>query len=222
MLPLDLSDLNSIPDKIKQILEIFDHVDILINNGGISVRSDIVSSSVDIDIKVMLVNYFGSVAMTKHVLPSMIQRQEGQIVFVSSVQGKFAIPNRSAYAASKHAMQAFADSLRAEVHKDNVGVLLVSPGYINTALSLNALTSTGRAHGITDSETASGMSPEKASEEILKAVLMKQKDVVIAPLFIRFVAKLRHFLPEIYFWAMQKRAKKLANKMELDALNKRD
>lgn len=65
VLPLDLSDLNSIPDKIKQILEIFDHVDILINNGGISVRSDIVSSSVDIDIKVMLVNYFGSVAMTK-------------------------------------------------------------------------------------------------------------------------------------------------------------
>ncbi|KAJ6641461.1 Dehydrogenase/reductase SDR family protein 7-like [Pseudolycoriella hygida] len=222
VLPLDLSDLNAIPEKIQKILEIHDHVDILINNGGISVRSDIVSSSVDIDIKVMLVNYFGSVAMTKHVLPSMIKRKEGQIVFVSSVQGKFAIPNRSAYAASKHAMQAFSDSLRAEVHKDNVKVLIVSPSYINTALSLNALTSTGRAHGMTDSETASGMSPEKASEDILKAVLMQQKDVIIAPLFIRFVAKLRHLFPEIYFWAMQKRAKKLAIKMELDEANKKD
>lgn len=158
----------------------------------------------------------------QQVLPSMIQRKAGQIVFVSSVQGKFAIPNRSAYAASKHAMQAFSDSLRAEVHKDNIKVLIVSPGYINTALSLNALTSTGRAHGITDSDTASGMSPEKASADILKAVLMQQKDVVIAPMFIRFVAKLRHFLPEIYFWAMQKRAQKLANKMELDAANKGD
>lgn len=222
VLPLDLSDLNSIPEKIKQVLEIFDHVDILINNGGISVRSDIVSSSVDIDIKVMLVNYFGSVAMTKHVLPSMIQRKQGQIIFVSSVQGKFAIPNRSAYAASKHAVQAFSDSLRAEVHKDNIKVLIVSPGYINTALSLNALTSTGRAHGITDADTASGMSPEKASEDILKAVLMQQKDVVIAPLYIRLVAKLRHFLPEIYFWVMQKRAKTLARKMEAEAINKAD
>lgn len=152
----------------------------------------------------------------------MIQRKEGQIVFVSSVQGKFAIPNRSAYAASKHAMQAFADSLRAEVHKDNVGVLIVSPGYINTALSLNALTANGRAHGITDADTASGMSPERASEEILKAVLLQQKDVVIAPLFIRFVAKLRHFFPDIYFWAMQKRAKKLAHKMELEAANNKN
>lgn len=140
----------------------------------------------------------------------MIQRKEGQIVFVSSVQGKIAIPNRSAYAASKHAIQAFSDTLRAEVHKDNIKVLIVSPGYINTAISLNALTSTGRSHGITDSETASGMSPEKVSEDILKAVLMQEKDVVIAPLFLRLVTKLRHFLPEVYFWAMQKRAKKLA------------
>lgn len=141
----------------------------------------------------------------------MIQRREGQIVFVSSVQGKFAIPNRSAYAASKHAMQAFADSLRAEVHKDNVKVLIVSPGYINTALSLNALTSTGRAHGITDSETASGMSPEKASEDILKAVLMQQKDVVIAPLFIRFVAKLRHFLPQILLLGYAEQSQKIGS-----------
>jgi len=220
VLPLDLSDLNSIPDKIKQVLEIFDHIDILVNNGGISVRSDIISSSVDIDIKVMLVNYFGSVAMTKHVLPSMVQRKEGQIIFVSSVQGKFAIPYRSAYAASKHALQAFSDTLRAEVHKDNIKVLTVSPGYINTALSLNALTSTGRAHGITDPDTASGMSAERASEEILKAMLMQEKDVVIAPLFIRFVAKLRHFLPEVYFWAMQKRAMKLTKTAELDKINK--
>lgn len=77
----------------------------------------------------------------------MVKRQVGKIVFVGSVQGKFAIPYRSAYAASKHALQAFADTLRAEVHKDNVKVLIVSPGYINTALSMNALTSSGTSYG---------------------------------------------------------------------------
>lgn len=77
----------------------------------------------------------------------MIERKTGQIICVSSIQGKFSLPYRSAYAASKHALQAFCDSLRAEVAEHNVKVLCVSPGYINTALSLNALTSSGRAYG---------------------------------------------------------------------------
>lgn len=77
----------------------------------------------------------------------MIKRKEGRIVCIGSVQGKFAIPHRSAYSASKHALQAFCDSLRAEVACHNIKVLLVSPGYMNTALSLNALTGTGRNYG---------------------------------------------------------------------------
>lgn len=79
----------------------------------------------------------------------MIKRNEGHIVCVSSVQGKFAIPFRSSYTASKHALQAFSDSLRAEVAQHNIKVLVVSPGYINTALSLNALTGTGKTYGRT-------------------------------------------------------------------------
>lgn len=77
----------------------------------------------------------------------MIERKSGQIVCVSSIQGKVSLPHRSAYAASKHALQAFCDSLRAEVAESNIKVLCVSPGYINTALSLNALTASGRAYG---------------------------------------------------------------------------
>lgn len=77
----------------------------------------------------------------------MIKRKSGQIVCISSVQGKFSLPHRSSYSASKHALQAFCDSLRAEMAEHNIKVLCVSPGYINTALSLNALTGTGRAYG---------------------------------------------------------------------------
>lgn len=65
MVPLDLSDLNSLSEKVAGILKIFGHIDILVNNGGVSVRADVVSTAVDVDIKVMAVNYFGSVAMTK-------------------------------------------------------------------------------------------------------------------------------------------------------------
>lgn len=65
MLPLDLTDLNGMPHKVSEIEKIFGHIDILINNGGVSVRSDVLSTAMDVDIKVMLVNYFGSVALTK-------------------------------------------------------------------------------------------------------------------------------------------------------------
>lgn len=147
VIQLDLSDINSLPNKIKEILEIHGQIDILINNGGVSVRSDCISTSIDVDIKVMLVNYFGTVALSKACLPSMIKRKQGRIVCISSVQGKFSIPHRSAYGASKHALQAFCDSLRAEMAEHNVKVTIVSPGYINTALSLNALTGTGNQYG---------------------------------------------------------------------------
>lgn len=68
-------------------------------------RADAIDTSIDVDIKIMLVNYFGTVALTKAVLPSMIKRKEGRVLCISSVQAKFAIPQRSAYGASKHALQ---------------------------------------------------------------------------------------------------------------------
>lgn len=77
----------------------------------------------------------------------MVKQKTGHIVFVSSVQGLIAIPDRAAYAASKHALQAFGDSLRAEMHQHNVNVTVVSPGYIKTNISLNALTGSGSHHG---------------------------------------------------------------------------
>lgn len=80
-------------------------------------------------------------------LPSMMQRQQGNIIFVSSVVGRLPIPYRSAYTASKHAMQAFADCLRAEMAAYNIHVLVSSPGYVATDVSMNALTGYGTAHG---------------------------------------------------------------------------
>lgn len=209
ILPLDLSDINSLPEKVDKVLSIFGHIDILLNNGGVSVRADVVSTTVDVDIKVMLVNYFGSVAMTKAVLPSMLKRREGHIVCVSSVQGKFAIPHRSAYSASKHAMQAFCDSLRAEVAEHNVKVTVVSPGYINTRLSINALTGNGQTYGINDVTTSNGASPDQMAGDIMKAVIHYEKDTIIAGFQPHLATWLRFLSPSLYFWVMERRALKL-------------
>lgn len=210
VLSLDLTELNDLTGKVKQVLDIHGHIDILINNGGVSVRSDVVSTQIDVDIKIMLVNYFGTAALTKAVLPSMIERKEGRIVCISSVQGKFAIPQRSAYSASKHALQAFCDSLRAEMDEHNVKVTLVSPGYINTPLSMNALTGNGSTYGKVDPATAAGVDPLKLSQQILESVLADKMDVVSATFTARAAIWIRFFCPPFYFWLMAQRARKFS------------
>lgn len=194
---------------MKTVLEIHGHIDILVNNGGVSMRADAVDTKIDVDIKIMTVNYFGAVAMTKAVLPSMIKRKEGRILCIGSAQGKVAIPQRSAYGASKHALQAFCDSLRAEMVDNNVKVTLISPGYVNTSLSLNALTGSGGCYGEMDAATAAGADRFELSRQILRAVLCDQKDVFIAQIAPRLAYYIRFIWPSLYFWIMGERAKKL-------------
>lgn len=150
----------------------------------------------------------GAVALTKAALPSMIARRSGRIVYVGSVQGKVALPQRSAYGASKHALGAFADSLRAEVHADGVRVLHICAGYINTALSLNALTASGEKHGRMDAATAAGLSADDAAAQVVQAVLDDGTDVWIAPWHLRLVPVLRAVAPNVFFWAMRRQAAK--------------
>ncbi|XP_075574592.1 dehydrogenase/reductase SDR family member 7B isoform X5 [Pelecanus crispus] len=93
----DLSDTKTVLNAAEEILKYLGHVDILINNAGISFRGTIVDTGLDVDKKVMETNYFGPIALTKALLPSMIKRRQGHIVAISSVQGKISIPFRSAF-----------------------------------------------------------------------------------------------------------------------------
>lgn len=213
IMPLDLTEINELPNCIDKVIGIFGHIDILINNGGVSHRGIALETKVDVDIKIMLVNHFGPVALTKAVLPKMVERKSGHIVFISSVQGRMAIPGRSAYGAAKHAMQAFADSLRAEVHQYNINVSVVSPGYIKTAMSLNALTGSGDKHGIMDPTTAAGYEPSYVADEILKMVVSKNNELLICPFSHKLGIFLRYFWPSLFFWAMTKRARNLSKKI---------
>ncbi|XP_014222659.1 dehydrogenase/reductase SDR family protein 7-like [Trichogramma pretiosum] len=203
---LDLTEINSLPAEAAKIVQIYGRIDILINNAGVSYRGEVVDTQIDVDIKVMLINYFAQVAFTKAFLPTMLQQQSGEIVCISSVQGKMGIPMRSAYAASKHALQAWCDSTRAELHSKNINVCVICPGYIQTSLSLNALTGNGETYGLMDATTAAGYSPEYVAEKVVKAVQRGEKEIVIAPIMHRIAILLRTLFPSVFFWLMKKRA----------------
>ncbi|CAL1527437.1 unnamed protein product [Lymnaea stagnalis] len=205
---IDLENLSSIPSKVNQAIAAFGHIDILINNAGMSYRGQASETTLDVDKKLMTVNYFGHIEITKAVLPQMIRQGGGQIVTISSIQGRIAIPHRSAYAASKHALQAYFDSLRAELSGHDINVCVVSPHYISTNLSLNALTGSGTTYGKMDKTTETGLQPEYVAYQILDCVQHKTKELTIAPFYVKFIISLRALAPWLYFKIMAHRAQR--------------
>ncbi|XP_014467503.1 PREDICTED: dehydrogenase/reductase SDR family protein 7-like [Dinoponera quadriceps] len=210
ILSLDLTKIKDIKAEVLKTLSVYDGIDILINNAGISYRGAVISTDIDIDIKVMMSNYFSQIYLTKIILPLMIKQNSGHIVGVSSVQGRIAIPYRSAYAASKYSVQAWYDSARAELCDKNIKFTIVNPGYIKTHLSMNALTGNGQVYGKMDETIANGYEPEYVAERILEAVLKQKEEVTIAPFSVKCAIIIRTLFPSLFFWLMQNRARKLA------------
>lgn len=156
-------------------------IDVLINNGGISQRSLAKDTSLDVDRQLMETNFFGTVALTKAVLPSMLARKRGQIVVVSSLVGKFGTPLRSGYAASKHALHGYFDALRAELVNDGICVSIICPGFIKTSIGLHALTGDGSAQGRTDrSHQNSGMTAEDCARRMIRAIEREESETIVA------------------------------------------
>lgn len=195
---LDLADPDSLQTAASQVLQQFGHVDVLINNGGISQRSLVAETPMEIDRKIMQVDYFSGVQLTKAVLPSMLARKKGHIVAVSSIVGIFGFPQRSAYSAAKHAMHGFYETLRAENGADGIRVTVVCPGRILTNVSLHALTASGQEHGIMDHAQANGISAETCARRILKAVRRNRKEVYVCRMDVLMVY-FRRYIPALYY-----------------------
>lgn len=168
--PLDLERHEMIPSIVESVLKKVGKVDILVNNGGISQRALARETSLEVDKRLMAVNYFGTVALTKALLPNMLTHQLGHIVTITSLTGKFGSPYRSSYAASKHALHGFFDSLRAELLDAHIKVTLICPGFVRTNVSKNALTGDGAKLGTMDEATDNGMEPERLAYKILQAI----------------------------------------------------
>lgn len=203
--PLDLSKPESLAAIAASILKQVGKIDILINNGGISQRALTLDTSLDVDRKLMEINYFGTIALTKAVLPNMLLHHLGHIVTITSLVGKFGSPYRSSYAASKHALHGFFDSLRAELGDSPVKITLVCPGFIRTNVSKNALTGTGAPQGTMDETTGAGMSPQDLAKKILRAIEAGKREAIFGGKEVLAVY-LKRFFPG-YLANMLKKAK---------------
>ena len=179
ILPLDLVAIDTFEEKVKTALGFFGQVDVMLHNGGISQRSLIKETSLEVDRKLMEVNFFGTVALTKALLPHFLKKKSGQFAVVTSLVGKFGTPFRSSYSASKHALHGFFETLRAEHFKENIAVTMICPGFIRTQVSVNALTGDGSVLGEMDQAQAHGMSPERCAEDIYDAITRKKLEVYI-------------------------------------------
>lgn len=192
--PLDVTDTNAINQVAKEILTELGRVDILVLSAGVSQRSLAAETDLATDRRIMDINYFGTIAAVKAVLPSMLARKSGHIVPISSVIGYVGVPLRSAYSASKHALHGFFNTLRAETQKNGIKVTIVCPGYIRTKVSENALRGDGTAHGQLDETHAKAMLPETAAPVIVRGVEAGKREVHVGGKEIHAI-RLQRFLP---------------------------
>jgi dehydrogenase/reductase SDR family member 7B len=195
---LDVTEIDKMQTITDELISKFGRIDVLVNNAGISQRSKVVDTSIDIDRKIMEIDYFGTIALTKTVLPYMIQNGGGYIAATSSISGKFGFPLRSAYSASKHALHGFFETLRAEVYDHNIKVLIAFPGRIKTNISLHALTKDGTAHGKMDEGQGTGISSEKCAKQYVNAIRKDKKEVLIGAKELLMVY-IHKFLPKLFY-----------------------
>lgn len=179
VLPIDLTRSETFPAVVAEVLARRGRIDVLVNNGGVSQRALAVDTDPTVERALMEVNYFGPVALTKAVLPSMLARRAGHVAVVSSVMGYIGTPGRSSYAAAKHALHGYFDSLRAETWRQGLKVTLICPGYVKTAVSANAVGPRGEKHGRTDGTHQTGIAPEKCAAAIVNGIARGREEVVV-------------------------------------------
>lgn len=198
IVPFDLSDTSGIGPLVDDSLKNRESIDYLLNIGGVSQRASITDTPLWLDRKIFEINYFGTIALTKAVLPYMIRQRSGHIAATSSISGRFGFPLRSAYSASKQALHGFFETLYLENKKNNIRTSVIIPGRVRTSISLHALNPEGKEHGRMDEGQAKGISPEKAAGIIIRGIIRNKREITVggSELLMLYV---RRFWPWLFF-----------------------
>lgn len=204
ILPMDVTEFDKAQPAAEKVIATFGRIDIMVHNAGVSQRSYIIDTDFEVYRKIMDVDFYSTVAITKAILPYMMKQQSGHFIVISSVAGKIGTIMRSGYNAAKHALHGFYDSLRAEGYKDNIKVTTVCPGYIRTNISLNALNESGSKFGKMDSNQANGIPAEECARRILNAVRKDKKEIYVGGLTEVAAIYLKRFLPNVLFDQVRK------------------
>ncbi|AUC16256.1 short chain dehydrogenase [Tenacibaculum sp. SZ-18] len=197
ILSLDLENYSNFEAKVEEAISFFGTVDILVNNGGISQRSLAAETDISVDKRLMNINYLGTIALTKALLPYFIRKKSGHFVVTTSIVGKIGTPLRSTYAATKHALHGFFDSLRAEIHQYNIKVTLICPGFVTTNVSKNALTGDGTPQEKMDTATANGIDPDRFAKIMSKGISQQKEEMYIAGAKEKLGVYAKRFYPKL-------------------------
>lgn len=176
-----VADVSNPDDCIRLIEETIQHfgkVDVLVNNAGISMRGLFVNTEVDVVRKVMDVNFWGTVYCTKSALPHIL-KTKGSIIGVSSIAGKKGLPGRTAYSASKFAMEGFLETIRTENLKNHLHVLIACPGFTTSGIRNSALGPDGAPQNESPRNEHEMMSAEIVADRIFKATINRKRDLVL-------------------------------------------
>lgn len=174
----DVSNEEDCQNLISETINKYKVIDVLINNAGISMRATLEEMDLSVMKKVMDINFFGTVFCTKYALP-FILKSKGSIVGVSSIAGFKGLPARTAYSASKFAMQGFLESLRIENLKKGLHVLIACPGFTASNIRNAALSKDGEVQRESPRDESKMMTAEKVAEYIYKAVINRQNSLVL-------------------------------------------
>ena len=197
-IPFDLSETTNIQEVVDAAIEKTGRIDCLVNFGGVSQRALVTETPLWLDRRLMEINYFGTIALSKAVLPNMIRQGGGHILVTSSISGRFGFPLRSAYSASKQALHGFIETLHLENNKFNIRGSAIIPGRVRTNISMNALDSEGKPHGRMDEGQASGLTPERAARIILRGIKKNKREILVGGSEM-IMLYLRRYFPGLFF-----------------------
>ncbi len=196
--PFDLSDTSEINQIVDKQVKYFGRIDYLLNIGGISQRARIDETPLWLDRKIFEINYFGTIAFTKAVLPYMISQKSGHILATSSISGRFGFPLRSAYSASKQALHGFYETLFLENKINNIRSSVIIPGRVRTSISYHALDGKGKEHGKMDEGLDKGILPEKAARMIINGIIKNKREILVGSTELIFL-HIRRYFPWLFF-----------------------
>lgn len=179
VLPYDLQEPDRIEDLVTEAWSHMQGIDVLFANAGISQRTRVEDTSMEMVRKIMEINYFAPVAIASAILPRMIAAGGGNIAVTTSIAGRFGFPLRCAYSSSKFALYGFFESLQAENVRNGIHVTMVCPGRVRTNISLNALDKGGVKYGRMDPGQAGGLDVDKAAARIVRAIRKDRREVLV-------------------------------------------
>ncbi|RMB11826.1 short-subunit dehydrogenase [Eilatimonas milleporae] len=199
ILPLDVTNETALPDIVQTAKAFTGRIDMLINNAGISQRALCIDTDMATYRRLFEVDVFGQIALTKAVLPIMLEQESGHLAVTASVAGKVGAPQRTGYCAAKHAMMGFFDALRAEVAHRGIKVTTITPGFIRTAISQNALKGDGSRFGQTDNNIAGGMDVGDCARVIMRGFDKGTPEIPVGKGAEMHALWIKRFFPRLMF-----------------------